>query len=137
MAEGDDYKVLNVSKDSYKDYQNIINLQAFKKIGGINNKHLFILTMALGFKNNQYFPLKSGEKHSGGYCRVESLSEEDKLLIKAIAVYKAKEQNVNILIDPKQMYQIAEGYANGGISFLKELATQPGNFFINLMSVCQ
>ena|SRR3990167_1908401 len=135
MAEGEDYKVLNVHKDSYKDYQNIINLPAFKKIGGINNKHLFILSMSLGFKNNRYLPLKSGEKHSGGYCRVESLSDEDKSLIKSMAICKTKE--LNILIDPKQIYQIAEGYANGGISILKELVTQHGDFFINLTNVCR
>ena len=135
MAEGDDYKVLNVSEDSYKDYQNIINLPAFKKIGGINNKHLFILAMALGFKNSRYFPLKSGGKHSGGYCRVESLSVDDKSLIKAVAICKTKNE-LNILIDPKQMYQIAEGYANGGISILKEIVNQPGDFFINLTNAC-
>jgi len=130
MAKGEDYKVLNVSKNSYKDYKNIIALQAFKKIGGIDNKHLFILTMALGFKNNKYAPLRSGERHSGGYCRVESLSPEDKSLIKAIAVCKMKD--LNLLVNPKQMYQIAEGYANGGISLLKELVNQQGDFFINL-----
>ena len=41
MAEGEDYKVLNVSKSSYGEYQKIIDLPAFKKIGGIINKHLF------------------------------------------------------------------------------------------------
>jgi len=90
MTESEEYKILNVSKESHKDYQNIISLPAFKKIGGINNKHLFILAMSLGFKNNRYIPLKSGDKHSGGYCRVESLSEEDKSLIKAIAICKSK-----------------------------------------------
>lgn len=135
MAEGEDYKVLNVHKDTYTDYQNIINMSAFKKIGGIFNKHLFILSMSLGFKKDRYFPLKSGEKHSGGYCRVESLSEEDKSLIRSIAL--CKEKDLNILSDPKQMYQIAEGYANGGIPILKELVTQNGNFFINLTNLCR
>lgn len=135
MAEGDDYKLLTVHKDSYEDYQKIIRLPVFKNIGDITNKHLFILSMSLGFKNNRYLPLKSGERHSGGYCRVESLSEEDKSLIKSIAVHKTKD--VDVLSDSKQVYQIAEGFANGGISILKELVTKNGNFFINLTALCR
>ena len=89
-----------------------------------------MLTMALGFKYNQFIPISSGQKHSGGYCRVESLTPEDKSLIKAISVYKTKE--VNTLISLKDMYQIAEAYANGGVPILKELINRSGDLFINL-----
>jgi hypothetical protein len=130
MSETDDYKILNVSETAFKDFQKIMKISAFKKITDLQNKHPFILAVALGFKYEKYSPLTDAKKHSGGYCRVETLTVEEKAVIKAIAINKTKD--INTLGNIKQQYQIAEAYANGGLAVLKKLVDEPGDFFVNL-----
>ncbi len=128
MSETEDYKVLNVSESAFKEFQEIMGLPAFKRISDLQNKHLFLLAFVLGYKHKLCPPL--AKKHSGGYCRVETLTEEDKSIIKAIAIANTKD--INILSSVKEQYSIAEKYANGGISILTEIANEPGDFFVNL-----
>lgn len=135
MNKAEDYKILNVSKKAFEDYKKISQISSFKNISGLQNKHFFILAMALGFKNDKYEPFEPGERHSGGYCRVETLSSEDKSVIKAISISKNKD--INLLIDPKIQYQIAESYANAGIKILKNLVNEAGDFFLNMQAELQ
>ena len=135
MEKSDDYKILNVSDEAFDDYKKISQSPPFKKLSGLINKHFFIMAMALGFANDKLKPLNAKEKHSGGYCRIETLSEEDKSVIKAISI--ATKKDINILIEPREQYQIAEAYANGGIKILRELVNKPGNFFLNMQTELQ
>lgn len=123
MSE-EDYKVINVSEKAFQDFKLISQHKFFK---GLETKQLFILAMSLGVRHNKYQkPLGEEKRHSGGYTRVEYLSDEDKDLIKAIAIAKA--EDVNILNNQKEQYQIAETYAEGGIKILKDLISSPGDF---------
>jgi hypothetical protein len=80
-----------------------------------DNKEIFIMAMVYGFSNQKRKPLK--EKHSGGYFRVEYLTDQEKTLMKAVAVKATG--NLEVLLDPKEVYAIAEEYASGGIDYLK------------------
>jgi hypothetical protein len=128
MPKNEDYKVLNVSETAFKDFQKISKIPAFKKIDDFKNKHLFMIAVGLGFKHNKYSLIN--KKHTGGYCREDTLDEEDRAIIKAITVNKKRD--INALGNIKEQYQIAENYANGGIVILKEIVNQPGDFFVNL-----
>lgn len=128
MVESEDYKILNVSEKAFKDFQAIMKKPEFKRIDDLQNKHPFLLAMVLGFKNNRCIAISG--KHSGGYCREETLSDDERSIIKAIAINKTND--VNIIGNLKMQYQIAEMYANGGVEILNEIASQPGDFFVNL-----
>lgn len=128
MSEIEDYKVLNVSENAFNDFQAIMTRPELKRISDLQNKHLFMLALVLGYKHKKNPNIS--RKHSGGYCRVETLSEEDKALIKAIAITESKD--INILSSIKEQYLIAEKFANGGIVILKEIVNEPGDFFVNL-----
>lgn len=136
MNEEKDYKVISVSKSAFKGFQKIKEMTFFKKLENKENKNLFLLAMALGFKYNDYKPIKSGNRHPGGFFRVETLAEKEKSIIKAIAIYHQK-NDISILSNPKAYYQIAENYANAGLSKLKTIISEKGDFFINLAKKCE
>ena len=81
----------------------------------LDNKHIFILSMILGFYNDKRSELGS---KPWNIIRTSYLSPEEQSLIKAIAI--ATENNLNVLIDKKKVYSIAQEYATGGIKYLKE-----------------
>jgi len=81
---------------------------------GRENKELFLLAMGIGFHERSQKKLKSKE----GYVRTEYLSDEEKAIIKSIAI--SKEGDLSILLDKKKVYSIAEEYAAAGIKILSE-----------------
>jgi len=107
-------KVINVGKRDKKDFD-LLKEDKSSFFYGRDHKEIFIMAMVYGFLNNSSKPL--GEKHEGGHCRVETLSEKDITLIKALAVKKTG--SLDVLLDLKEVYSIAEEYATGGISYLK------------------
>jgi hypothetical protein len=107
-------KVINVGKRDKKDFD-ILREDKSSFFYGRDHKEVFLMAMVFGFLNNSSKSL--GEKHSGGHCRVETLNETDITLIKALAVKKTG--SLDVLLDLKEVYSIAEQYATGGISYLK------------------
>lgn len=92
-------------------------------------KELFIMAMILGFCNGTKVELDTKE----GYVRIEYFSDEQKSIIKAIAV--AESGNLNILLKKKEVFSIAEKYAAGGIALLKdEVFNTYGNYSKRLES---
>lgn len=81
-----------------------------------DRKEVFIMAMVYGFDSGDRKPLT--DKLSGGYFRVEYLNDREKTLIKAVAVHR--KGSLDVLLDPKQVYSIAEEFAAGGIGHLKE-----------------
>lgn len=77
-------------------------------------KELFMMAMVLGFCNGTKVELDTKE----GYVRTEYLSDEQKSVIKAIAV--ADRGDLTILLDKKEVFSIVEKYAAGGIALLKD-----------------
>ena len=107
-------KVINVEMKKKKDFD-LLKEDKTSFFFGKDHKDVFLMAMVYGFLNNSVKPL--GEKHSGGHCRVETLNERDITLIKAVAVKKTG--SLDVLLNLKEVYSIAEQYANGGISYLK------------------
>lgn len=77
------------------------------------NKEIFLAALVVGYNEGGRIPLKNRE----GYFRTEYLSDEERALIRAIAI--ATEDDLNVLLDEDKVYSIAEEYATGGISLLK------------------
>lgn len=107
-------KVINVGKRDKKDFD-LLREDKSSFFYGRDHKEVFLMAMVFGFLNNSSKSL--GEKHSGGHFRVETLNETDITLIKALAVKKTG--RLDVLLDLKEVYSIAEQYATGGISYLK------------------
>ena len=77
------------------------------------NKDIFLAAMVVGHHEGGRIGLKNKE----GYFRVEYLTDEERALIRAIAI--STEGNLNVLLDEQKVYSIAEEYAAGGIQLLK------------------
>lgn len=108
-------KVINVEKKRKKDFD-LLKDDKTSFFYGKDHKDVFLMAMVYGFLNDSFKPL--GEKHGGGHCRVETFNEREITLIKALAVKKTG--SLDVLLDLKKVYSIAEQYANGGISYLKD-----------------
>jgi hypothetical protein len=77
-----------------------------------DNKDVFMMALMMGLKNGARLPLKNRE----GFIREDYLSNDEKSIIKAIAVNA--EDNLSVLLNIERIYQIAEEYAAGGIKYL-------------------
>lgn len=78
-------------------------------------KDVFIFSMALAFKLGKRKPL--GKKKD--IADISVFTESQLLLIKSVAV--ATENNLEVLLDEKKKFEIAEEYANAGIYVLHEI----------------
>ena len=107
-------KVINVGKKDKKDFD-LLREDKSSFFYGREHKEVFLIAMVYGFLNNNCKSL--GEKHQGGHFRVDTLKEPDVTLIKAIAAKKTG--SLDVLLHLKEVYSIAEQYAKGGISYLK------------------
>lgn len=84
-------------------------------IPDFDNKDQFLVAMSLGYKLGIRTPLKSKE----GFVRESYLKEADRALIYALAI---KENNdIKTVSDLKNVFTIAEEYANAGINFINKL----------------
>lgn len=89
-----------------------------------DNKHVFIMALIVGFREKRRVKLDK----RFGFIRSEYLSREEESIIKAIAV--AEKEDLDILLDKKKVYSIAEEYAAGGIRLLKEEVTSSYGSYI-------
>lgn len=88
-----------------------------------DRKDEFIFAMAFGFIHNFQLPLKKKEFMT----RQSYLKDRDEALMSALALKTTG--NIEVLSNRKEIYKIAEEYANGGIRLLsEELSSKPGNF---------
>jgi hypothetical protein len=78
-------------------------------------KHIFLLSAVIGFIEGRRNPIDKREP--GGLIRFSYLDEEDKGLLKSIAVVTYKK--LDILVDKKSVYSLAEEYASGGLKILE------------------
>lgn len=80
---------------------------------GSQNKDLFISALVIGFNEGARIPITT----RSGFVHERYLKEIDKSIINAIAVNE--EDRLDVLLDKKKIFQIAEEYANGGVIILK------------------
>ena len=79
------------------------------------NRELFMMAMMIGLSKGSRLPLKKRE----GFFLAKELDDQQQYIIKAVAVQE-KEGELGILKDMREVYKIAEEYANGGIHILKD-----------------
>jgi len=105
-------RTLNVRKSDLEFYHRL--LAEDSPFNGMDNKRIFLLAMATGFFEEKFADVKD----MTSFCRTETLIPEERALIDAIAVYK--EGSLDVLSNPRKVFEIAEGYASGGIRSLYE-----------------
>jgi hypothetical protein len=88
-------------------------------------KEQFLLTMALGFTNNIQKTLDTKD----GFFLTKDLKYEDLVLIEAVALFG--HNDIEILTNEEEVFQIAEKYAHAGIKILSDKieSTSLGNFW--------
>lgn len=113
---------LSYSKRHAEIYEKLKN-DSLSPFCGAIYKDIFLYAMAYGFRHN----LNASLERPQANIPLSAFSEEDKWLIKAIAIYKA--DSLEILSDEKQVYEIAEQYANGAIKsiYAEILGGKPGD----------
>lgn len=120
----DDRKIDRIYIDK-EDKEKYDRLQESSFFQGRTNSQLFLFAICYALKNGGgKYPIKNRL----GYFRLESTKDEEILLLKTLAMYDS--DNIDILTDDKQVYSIAEEYANFGIKILSDTyeSTQYGSF---------
>ncbi|MCD5397039.1 MAG: hypothetical protein LRZ96_00390 [Candidatus Pacebacteria bacterium] len=95
-------------------YDNLKEEGPFKKKDLID---IFMVAMAIGFKHKNRIKLTKKE----GIILFKSFEANEKkpmTIIKAIAINETG--NLDILLDKRELFSIAEEYATGGINILRE-----------------
>ena len=103
--------IINVTKKAIQQFQNL-KKEKDSLLFNRSAKEVFIMSMTMGFYNDNKIALESKKE----FVRIEYLNDKEKSLIKAIAV--RDEENIDVLLDKKKVYSIAEEYAAGGIQHL-------------------
>jgi len=103
---------LYIRKSDRKDYDRL--LEKDSPLVGKENKDLFMMALITGFHEGTRVKLDKRE----GFFLLYHLNDEENSIIKAIAV--TEEGDLNILLDKKKVYSIAEEYAAGGIKLLRD-----------------
>lgn len=103
---------LYIRKSDRKDYDRL--LEKDSPLVGKENKDLFMMALITGFHEGNRVKLDKRE----GFFLLYHLNDEENSIIKAIAV--AEEGDLNILLDKKKVYSIAEEYATSGIKLLRD-----------------
>ena len=94
-------------------------------------KYIFMLAAFIGFLEEKWVPLGTNPRNI--FARTV-FKEDDLSLLRALALTKAG--NPEVLINEKEVQSIAEGYANGGITVIKEqIEDAPGNRVENLVNL--
>lgn len=120
--------VISIKKSLHKDFKNLKE-DASSPLSKRENKDIFILAMCIGFRKGSCIHLLEQKE---GVTRFEYLSDTDKNIINTLAVHR--EGSLDVLLNKRKVYAIAEGYASGGIPHLKDMVFSGsyGNFIKKL-----
>jgi len=91
--------------------ENILNFR------GKTQKEQFLLAMSIGFENERIRELKTRD----GFFFSNLLGSEERTLINALAIYSNGSED--ILVEEKDIFNIAEQYASAGIRILIDSIT--------------
>jgi hypothetical protein len=112
MTEPKKVDRIYVGRKDLKDFRDLVK-EKHSPFADSQNKDIFLAAMIVGYHESGRIPLGSKE----GFFREEYLSDEERALIRAVAV--STEGDLNVLLDEQKVYSIAEEYATGGIALLK------------------
>jgi dnd system-associated protein 4 len=120
---------LYVDKDDLKDFK-LLQDEKDSPFYKRENKDVFIMATIMGLKYGARMPVKSKE----GFFREEYLNNDERSIIKAIAI--SEEKDVSVLNDMEKVYQIAEEFAKAGIRYLRDsvFAKEHGSYLKRLES---
>jgi hypothetical protein len=113
--------------DQAREYYDTLVEEEDSPFYGVQRIDLFIV--ALGYGKKRAGQVTQGSGRNALFNRA-SLSEQQEWIIKSIATYE--ERDPQVLRDEKQVYQIAQEYARGGIEELYNLYIRPGDSFSEL-----
>jgi len=103
-------KTVDRAKEDIKRYDFLEKENLFRNF---QNKDYFMLALAFGYANNLRLAIK--KKASGGFFRTETLTPNDWMIIKSIAITEESEE---ILKEPEEVFKVIEEYAHGGVKIL-------------------
>jgi len=103
-----------VDKRAYELFKKLIE-EEHSPFYGMDFKDVFIFAMALGYATKRRKPLES--KRELAY--IDVFNDLQQALIKSIAI--TTERKLEVLMNEKEIFRIAEEYANEGIYMLYEL----------------
>ena len=102
---------VSINKEDKKKYEELQESEESSLLD-FQNKTLYLLAFSLGVKHD----IKPELKSKKGFARLSTFTEEDKALIKSLVVEESN--NLEVLDNKAQVYEIADRYAAGGIRFL-------------------
>ncbi len=88
-------------------------------------KDVFVFAAAYGF----YYKAREKLKRKKGTIPMSAFSDPEKWLLMSIAI--ADQNSLDVLFQVKTIYEIAQEYANGGITILRNavMSQQPGDAY--------
>jgi len=104
--------VVNCDPKHKEIYDNLLKDVMFK---GMHLKDIFLFAMALGFYKKRRKNLPRGKLD---IIRTIDFESKENIINSIVII---SEGNLNILVDKKRVYEIAEEYANGGIELLNKM----------------
>ncbi|MDI6903764.1 MAG: hypothetical protein QMC77_08535 [Methanocellales archaeon] len=105
--------VIHVEKNKREKEYEEIRKSTRSPFKGMEMWVIFLNAMIMGYRKKICTPL-NGTRHD--LFRASTLGSEGEWLIKSIAI--VEKEDLNILLDEKEILKIAEEYANGGILLL-------------------
>ena len=82
---------------------------------GKDNKDIFLMALAWGFHNGKSSPISNKET----FFLLTTVEEHEKSIINAIAVYV--KDDVEVLLNKKEVYDIAQEYGSAGVRLLDKM----------------
>lgn len=107
---------LYISQEKEEAFRTIGTISPFKELN-LSAKSIFIIAAIFGSKNRVRKELKKRKE----YVRMEYLTQEDRSLLKALAV--KEKRTLDVLLNPEEIFVISEELASCGIDFLKSLVS--------------
>ncbi|MBC7128255.1 MAG: hypothetical protein H5T45_00790 [Thermoplasmatales archaeon] len=107
--------IIRVRATDLDDFNTLLNEKESPFINS-TRKAVFLMAMAIGYRERKKISLE--REKTKDYDRVAYLNPAEKALIKAVAIAD-KRGDLQVLLNPKEVYSIAESYAAGGIKILK------------------
>ena len=116
---------INIDKNDREIYNTLDHEEMLRFKGGRRTRReQFMFSLAVGFNRG----LKNEIKNKEGWFNSRELQPEDYAILNAIAIFHTG--SVDVLIQPEQIFKIAEEYAHVGIKILSDKITntQFGSF---------
>lgn len=101
----------DLAYEDVKDYEKLTK-DSVSPFHGKEYRDIFMLALSIGYSRSKPSPLKKRNPN----VPLRAFTLQEKWLMRAVAI--SKEGNMEILFEPKKLYQLIEEYANAGIKLL-------------------